>query len=79
MYSFVTSSFGSSFIQSVIQKCSLSVYSGSVILYNHIIQICFGGPSAETMVGNRISPLKELYEPSGEEGGGMTHTSCNIK
>lgn len=54
-------------------KC---LYSGSVILYNHVIQICFGGPSAE---GNRISPFKELYEPSGEEGGGMTHTSCNIK
>lgn len=61
MYSFVTSNLQSClFIQSVIQKCSLSVYDESVMLYNRVIQLCFMGLYAETMWG-----MIQNYSPRG--------------
>lgn len=33
----------------------------------------------DNVVCDRIFPIKELYESCGEGGGGMTHTSCNLK
>lgn len=61
IYGFVTSTLcNCSLIQPGVQKCSLRIYNGSVMLCNHVIQMCSCG------MWYRNVPFKELYGSSGE-------------